>query len=62
MSAETDTKPYINVQCVLLKFFFRMAAVLKATSQAKPASTPRLDSFFHLHLKLTLFQKKLKKC
>jgi len=25
MSAETDTRPYINVQCVLLNFFFSMS-------------------------------------
>jgi len=35
-----------------------MAAVLKAISHAKPASTRKLDSLFHLHLKLTYLKKK----
>ena len=63
ISAETDIKPYINVQSVLLNIFFSMAAVVKAISHAKPTSTRKLDSFFQLHLKLTLLQKKrFKKC
>jgi hypothetical protein len=35
-----------------------MAAVAKAISHAKPASTRKLNSLFHLHLKLTVFKIK----